>query len=208
MNENKAEANKEIKADVHSAYVNPLNLSKNPLAALFMPVWYFRWIALVLVATIWWNYPRTCYLIFFIIDLIPLTFSVLALGGLWSPLGILYLVEEAFVLIWHVSQFILWVDFYKGEFPGDGKMSDGATKFWSWLILISIWICLLLELAGFIIGLFVGGGGSVGGGKKENLESEEMQLEIAESGTELNNKIITYNTMKAKAGEGENGKNE
>lgn len=201
MSDSVEKQNQDARLNVDLAYINPKR-KKDLLGILFIPIWYTRWFVFVLLAYIFWKHPKTIFCIYWIIDLIMIGLAVISLKSLWSPLGLIYLLEEVFVFGWHLSLFIIWVDFYKGDFPGDGKMGDKGAKFWTWLIFILILLSILTEIIGWIAGMC---SGMITQGEKssnkENLGSDDMQLEIAESGTELNNKIVVYNTMRTKQAE-------
>lgn len=147
----------------------------------------------------WWNYPKTMYCIFFIIDLALIGFAFVTMKGMWDIVGIFFGIQEVFVFIWHFIQFFLFVDFFKGDFPGDGKMSDKASKFWSTIAMISVLVSFIFEIGIWVLAILA----HKKGGKKGD-ESSSLELDIAESGTELNHKIATFKTMKMKKNEDQN----
>lgn len=158
-----------------------------------MSIWYTRWMIVPAISLIWWSYPRTMYIMMCIIDLLMLVLGVLTMGGFHGPLGILFVVEEFFLLFWHFSQFILMIDYYAADDEAIGKMSTGGTKLWVYFIFFSTIICLLLELTIFALGVFVpekGASSSAGGA----IESDDFGL--SDSGGELDNNLQTYKTMK------------
>lgn len=173
------------------AYLDPTKGKQNIFAVAFMPLWYFRWIFFIGLAYWNWNSPRTTYTLFWIFDIFYIALSVLAMKGIRSPVGILFVVEEAFVFVWHFSQFILWVDYFKARYPGVGKLSTKATKFWVWLIFISLLSTIVLELVSWILTVFLGKKGldkireNIGKGKQIGKK-------------ELNNKVAPYNNLKSK----------
>lgn len=128
--------------------------------------------------------------------------SIIAMGGVLSPLGILFVVEEVFLFIWHILQWVLFLDFFSGEIDVIGRFSVAWTKFFCWVIFVCVFICILLELLGWIIGFAVGGGKGVSTNKEgkqiASVDSEDVDLDVARSGAELDQKIMTYNVMKNK----------
>lgn len=177
-----------MRSSIETAYLDPKN-EEIKITALFLPLWYLRWVIFVSLAHWFSTSPRTVYTIYWSVDLLFIALSVFSIKGHWTPVGILFMVEELFVFLWHFSQFILWVDYFKGIFKGDGKMSEKNVKVWVWIIFISVMICVLLEIVTWIITIIVGR-------KIEVIESEDMQLGIDDNVIELNNKVINYNTMK------------
>lgn len=160
-----------------------------------MPAWYGRWMLFVLFSVVWWNYPRTMYCLIWIIDLIFLGFAVVSMGGFKGPIGILVVVEEFLLLLWHFSMFILMVDYYKEEIPGIGKMSKKATGWWVYFIFISSIICAILEIVIFVLGIIL---------KDKAAADDDFNLSESENG--LENNIKTYKTAKMGNADGEERK--
>jgi len=156
------------------------------MSYFFMPLWFFRWGTIALFSVVWWRSPRTMYCLFWVFDLLVLAFAGISMAGFRGPLGILFLVEEVFVFIWHFSQFILFVDYYRGG-EGIGKMGNGGVRFWAYLIFISSFFCIFIELAIWGIATFTKDG-------ETEEDSEDFNLEESDGG--LNNKIENYKTVK------------
>lgn len=195
-----SKAKEEIRQTVSFAYIDPNK--KNSLSQWFIPIWNLRWLGFIAVSIIWWKHPRTIYLTLFLVDIAMVVLAVISINGFWSPLGILFMVEEALVMFWHFSQLLLFIDYYKGDFESDGKMGDGATKLWVWVTLIGILGAIVTEILIWVLGLLAHESA------EEAVKSSEMELDIAQSGTELNNKIATFSKMKTRKANNEDQDNE
>lgn len=181
--------------------MNPSQAKKDLIAQIFMPAWFTRWLVFSAFSIMWWNYPRTMYSIFFVIDLAFIGLAFASMKGIWSPLALLFGIEEVLIALWHMFQLILFADFYKGG-EGVGKMSDSGVKFLTWVIVLFVIFCILIELAILILGLLAKEGDGEADNKEADDGSSDLQFEVAASGTELNNKIATYQTMKRNANDG------
>lgn len=179
--------------------MNPKEAKKDILAQIFMPAWFSRWLIFSSFAVIWWNSPRTMYSIFFVIDLAFIGLAFASMKGIWKPLALLFGMEEVFIAIWHMSQLILFADFFKGG-AHMGSMSEGAVKFWSWITILCILACLLIELA--VLGLGIISTDGENKAKDADSGSSDLELEVAASGTELNNKIAVYQSMRRNGNDG------
>lgn len=122
-------------------------LKSKPLGKWYNFAFVFRWILFIALALMSQGKPRTVYTIFWIIDLGMLAFSVLCLKTFMNFAGILIIIEEFCVLVWH---FLIWIFFI--DTPDNGY-EKGTVKFWSIVMLICYLLCMLIE----IILLFLGG---------------------------------------------------
>lgn len=71
--------------------------------------------------------------------------------GFSEILGILFIVEEGLIILWHLSQLILFFDYYATDVEGEGKFSDSASGFWVYLVFISSILCILIELGIWVL---------------------------------------------------------
>lgn len=116
--------------------------------------------------------------------------------GLKGNLGILMVIQEAFLLIWHISGLIIFIDYYSVEPSGTGKMSDNGAAFWVWVIFFAVICCIIMEFVILFSAVFY-----KPQEKKSdtvNLKSDEVSFGDSENVSELDNKIQTYNTIKSK----------
>lgn len=106
----------------------------NPTATYLGTLWYIRWIIFTVIAAALYQKTRTAYLIFTILDLIFVVLSALSLEAYHKPTGILIIVEEIAIFIWHLLQLLLFNDLEKG-----GNFSSGLV----WTFVIIIFICYI-----------------------------------------------------------------
>lgn len=156
-----------------------------------MPIWNARWLVYTALSVIFWNSPRVVYIIFLVVDVLMIGITTFTTKGIWNHLGVLFLAQEILLLIWHLCQFILFLDYYSGNFDGDGKMSEGTVKFWIVLCMIMIFGTMGVEIAIWVFGVLAGKDAKI---QKEN--SSDVELEIGGSGSQLNQKIKEWTKMR------------
>jgi len=122
-------------------------LSMNPIAKWYNFAFVTRWIVFLALSLLMDGKPRTSYTIFVILDVCLLAFSIVCLKSFMNCCGILIVVEEVLVLIWHAIM-MFW--FYGA--PND-RFEAGTVKFFSYVHLIAYILCMIIE----IILLFAGG---------------------------------------------------
>lgn len=187
--------NEEIRESVDMGLIDPKK-KRSLVGSLFMPLWYIRWMLFTILAIFLQKWPKTAYSICSIVDFLMILQAVFSLKSLWGGLGVLYLIEEILIFLVHFLQLFLWIDYYKGTYIGDGKMGENGTKVLVFVIFFSSILSLILEFSAWIVGILVGT-------MKDELKmkvdlgTEDLEFEVANSGTELNNKISVYNTIKS-----------
>lgn len=160
-----------------------------------MPLWLFRWLFFAAASVNWAYSPRNCFTMLVIADILFITLTIFSMKGLKGKLGILMLIQEVFLLIWHISSLVLFIDYFSLDPPGTGKMSDKATGFWVWVIIIAISCAIIIEFFILFSSMFYKH-------KKKtretvNLGSDEVSFGDSERVSELDNKIRTYNGIKS-----------
>ena len=123
-------------------------LKGNKLGKFYNFVWVFRWFLFIAIALMSFGKPRTAWLIFWVVDLFMIVYTVLCLNTFMNVAGILILVEEILVLIWH-----FWIFEFSVEGTSTSPWKTGTIKFWSIVVLLCYILCMLIE----IVLLFLGG---------------------------------------------------
>jgi hypothetical protein len=123
-------------------------LKGNKLGKFYNAAWVTRWIIFIGVAFLSTGKPRTAWAIFWIVDLLMVVYTVLCLNTFMNICGILILVEEICLLIWH-----FWIFEFFLEGTTTSPWKTGTIKFWSYVVLFLYLICMVIE----IVLLFMGG---------------------------------------------------
>lgn len=119
-----------------------LKAVESPISTYFGTAWFLRWIIYTLMVSIWLNKPRTIYSLSMVLNLIFVVLTALSLNAFHKPNGMLILVEEVLITLWHFFQLLLFVDLGNG-----GKFKKGGV----WALSVFIFMCylgvILIELA-------------------------------------------------------------
>lgn len=122
-------------------------LSGNKLGRWYNFAFVTRWLAFITIALMSLGKPRTSYCLFWIFDLLMLGFSIVCLKTFMNFAGILIIIEEFLLLLWHFIIFLFFVD------APDNGYEFKTVRFWMVVVLICYLLCMLIE----IILLFLGG---------------------------------------------------
>ena len=142
-----------------------------------------RWVLFLVLGLFTFGKPRTVWFIYIILDICLLVFSILCLKTFMNFAGILIIVEEVLVLIWHIIVELFFIS------APENSYEEGTVKFLSYIMLFCFLLCLLIE----IILLFLGGrmcfksnmnSGHVGpkaSSKKTNSGNTHFKVELPDS---------------------------
>ena len=184
----------DVKLELVFMHQDPNIAAKHPLGVFCTALFVNRWIWFGVAGWIFTKKPRTMYTIFVGVDLIMIIVSASSLPTFRNGAGILILIEEVLVFLWHASQMILFYD--QGRVVDKGK--DGMSKNWVWFFVVIVFgaylVTILIEIILIFIAIF--GKGGISGYDEENLNSEELRLDAA-SDNNLEKKVTQFNKLKS-----------
>ena len=122
-------------------------LAINPIGKWYNFVWVVRYVLMVTCALMMYGKPRTVWLIYWVVDLLMIVFTVMCLKSFMNICGILIIVEEVMCFIIHFVVFLMFCD------APDADYKVKTVKFWMIVCLFAYLIIMLIE----IILLFMGG---------------------------------------------------
>lgn len=120
-------------------------LKNFPIAKWYNFAYLFRWFFFITVCFSTFGWPKTGYVLFWVFDLVMLAFSVVCLKSFMNISGILIIVEEFCLFLWHFLAFIFWEEtsnYYK----------EGTVKFWITIMFILYLLVMLIEIALIVFG--------------------------------------------------------
>lgn len=163
-----------------------------------MPLWYTRWVFTTFFSLGLEAMPRTAYFVVLIFDIVLLVFAGMTMEAFLGSIGLLIVIQEVLILLWHLSQFLLFVDYYSSDPIGEGKFSDGLSALLIYLIFACFVFSVILEFVIWYMALTFKKDQKNNKKDNVNLASDEVSLGGSNSDqSELNSKIQGYNKMKS-----------
>jgi hypothetical protein len=160
------------------------------LSQYYNTIWVLRWVVFAVFSIIWYKFPRTLYILFFVLN-VAMIFITLKIkkSFRWPLAWTLILVEEVLVTLWHLAALINFVDYYGNRGMGQFLVNVNThVMFWAYVFTVLIELILLVGGALVNKGYFSAFPETVA-------QSEDVKIEI-QSQDELEGKIDTYRTMK------------
>jgi hypothetical protein len=171
--------------------------AKHPIGIFYFSYFLNRWAWFAVIGIIAWEYPRTMYTGYVIVDVIMIFLTYASLPTFRSGAGTLIFLEEVLILIWHASQMILFYD--QGRVVDKNK--SGMSENWVWFYVILIFgsylLTLLIEFILIFVCIF---GNAIRRNEKKNSNSEDFRFD-AESENNLERKVTQFNNMKSNVGQ-------
>lgn len=121
-------------------------LTSKPLGKWYNFAFTTRWCGFFFICLMGYYKPRSAYTILVVVDLFMVVFTIMCRKSFMNICGILIIVEEICVLLWH---FIIWMFFV--DSPKNG-FEKGTVKFWSYVMFVCYILCMLIEIVLLILG--------------------------------------------------------
>jgi hypothetical protein len=160
----------------------------NITAQYYNTIWILRWVVFAVFAIIWYKYPITLYVLYFLINVGMIIVTVIAKQSFRFAFKFI-LVEEILITIWHLAALINFIDYY-----GNGTMSQFLVNLTTHLMFWPYILTVIIETTLLAMGA-IKNKVYFGAFPESMAKSEDLRVDL-DSNKDLEAKIETYNTMK------------
>lgn len=121
----------------------------NSVSRFYNTIWIVRWILVAGGCALWYNIPRTIYVLLTLSDVVMVIITIYIRKSFRKGFTFgLILAEEIMIFFWHVCGTILFFDYY-----GSRNQKVGILLVAVYTMLIALFVTLIIEFLLFVMGI-------------------------------------------------------